>query len=219
MVQRFWWGAASGAYVSHGEVLGATEHCNSSWSAGGGNLCGQAPERVAWFKAYMSNTTLHPSFDQCEGDDDGYVHTLTCLGGEFLLFHFYGLHGFSNASYQYLRLPTGFKMKQQLLQPWEMRVSTIWAPPDEEEGGEEADGEGRGHWRGGAPPPGARVWGPKRGAGWAPVGITVDEDTVPHIITFTKAGGGTTGAGSKKLKNVTKAKNAKGAGGWLDLPF
>ena len=32
------------------------------------------------------------------------------------------------------------------------------------------------------------MWGPVRGAGWAPVGITVDEDTVPHILTFTALG-------------------------------
>jgi hypothetical protein len=40
--------------------------------------------------------------------------------------------------------------------------------------------------RGGPPPPGTNIFGPPRDpALWEPVGITVDEDTLPHVLTFT----------------------------------
>ena len=36
------------------------------------------------------------------------------------------------------------------------------------------------------PPPGAHVFGPARDPRlWGAVGISVDEDTLPHILTFT----------------------------------
>jgi hypothetical protein len=208
MVQRFWWAAAVGAYGGHGEVL-------PNFSGSGGELVGQSPQRIAWFKRYIDNTTLHPPFEECVGDDDGFVHTLTC-GTDFILFHFYNGHHFANNSFQYINLPVGKKLRQDLLQPWEMKISVVWAPPtcsdstlpcatcktcDE------------------APPPAdAVVWGPERGAGWSAVGITVDEDTLPHILTFTdpKRKGG---------KNHDKEQSAAAAGSgeqgersWLSLP-
>ena len=209
MVQRFWWAFATGAYAGHGEVLDVepSEHCgtdaadgSNSWSGGGGYLCGQSPERIAWFQRYALNTTLHPPFEECEGDDDGFVQTLTC-GTEYLLFHFYNAHAFANNSFQYINLPTAFKMRQELLQPWEMRTSLIWQPPPLGYGTS-------------PPPAGAKIWGPARGAGWAPVGITVDEDTLPHILTFTKPKPGTEEAHAQREVKLESERDR-----WLDLPF
>jgi hypothetical protein len=167
----------------------------------------------------MESTTLHPPFEQCVGDDDGYVHTLTC-GTDFLLLHFYGAHAFANGSYQYISLPTGTRMRQDLVQPWEMRISLIWEPP--------SCGDGRVQCANcntcddAPPPPGATVWGPARGAGWAPVGITVDEDTIPHILTFTKlkdGGGEARGAHPHAARSGPRRARLPERDCGLDLPF
>ena len=78
--------AYTSRYAQHGECKSP-----SCWSGGGGELRGQSEGQISWFKRYIENTTLHPPFEQCEGDDDGYVHTLTC-GKDFILFHFYNSH-------------------------------------------------------------------------------------------------------------------------------
>lgn len=140
----------------------------------------QSVERIAWFKEYMENTTLHPPFDDCIGDDDGYVHTLTC-GTDYLLFHFYGTHPNASGSFRYINLPKlKGKMRQDLLQPWEMIVTTIWEPPPvlpEPTNLPLSEAP---------PPPGVHVFGPKRDTStWEPTGITVDQDTLPHVLTFT----------------------------------
>jgi hypothetical protein len=41
----------------------------NSWSGGGGYLCGQSPQRIAWFRNYIER--LPVPFADCEGDDDG----------------------------------------------------------------------------------------------------------------------------------------------------
>ena len=45
MVDKFWWGAACGAYAGHGEVLTPTQ-----WSGVGGALFGESPPRIGWFR-------------------------------------------------------------------------------------------------------------------------------------------------------------------------
>ena len=197
MAQRFWWIAAAGAYGMHGEMLYKCPY----WSDSSGYFCGESVERIAWFKDYMLNTTLHPPFEQCVGDDDGYVHTLTCGSGSspsFLLFHFYNGHPNASSTFQYVHLPKGMKNRQDLLQPWEMIVTLIWKPPTacrdgalcEEDGAQPAPPCTRSDMPSPCtptpPPPGAHIFGPARDpAHWEPVGITVDEDTLPHILTFT----------------------------------
>jgi hypothetical protein len=69
----------------HGEVLTPTQ-----WSGVGGQLLGESPERIGWFRDYITNTTIHPAFEECDGSDDGFVQTLHC-GDTFHLFRFY--HG------------------------------------------------------------------------------------------------------------------------------
>ena len=205
MVNRFWWAAAVGAYAGHGESL-----TGNDWSGSGGTLKGQSPERIRWFKQYIANTSLHPPFEHCVGDDDGYVHTLTC-GTDFLMFHFYHGHLFSNNSFQYVYLPGGKKMKQELLQPWEMKISVIWQPPtcntDRPQCAtcKTCDDDA-------APPPNVTVYGPQRGAGWSAAGITVDEDTLPHILTFTAV----TPENLDESSGSTTIKDEPES--WLDLP-
>ena len=166
----------------HGEMLYKCPY----WSDSSGVYCGQSVEKIAWFKSYMENTTLHPPFEQCVGDDDGYVHTLSCAekgaNTSFVMFHFYNGHPNASSTFQYIYLPKGMKNRQDLLQPWEMVITLIWKPPPACENGTcEGTAEER---RASPPPPGTHIFGPKR-EGWAPVGITVDEDTLPHILTFT----------------------------------
>ena len=140
----------------------------------------QSVEKIAWFKNYIQNTSLHPPFDDCTGDDDGYVHTLTC-GTDYLLFHFYGTHPNASGSFLYINLPKlKGKMRQDLLQPWEMIITTIWEPPPTTSTNPLAGLQGA------PPPPGVHVFGPKRDMSrWEPTGITVDQDTLPHVLTFT----------------------------------
>ena len=99
MVHRMWWGAATGAYGGHGEVLALpTAECDygaNQWSGNGGKLCGESPKRIAWFRDYIENTTIHPPFEECEGSDDGYVQALHC-GTDFHLFRFYNSAPFCN---------------------------------------------------------------------------------------------------------------------------
>jgi hypothetical protein len=143
----------------------------------------QSVEKIAWFKDYIENTTLHPPFDDCVGDDDGYVHTLTC-GTDYLLFHFYGTHPNASGSFRYINLPKlKGKMRQDLLQPWEMIITLIWEPPPIPPDLPLSVVE---RVRGSPPPPGVHVFGPKRDmSSWEPTGITVDQDTLPHVLTFT----------------------------------
>ena len=163
----------------HGEMLYQCPY----WSNSYGSYCGQSVEKIAWFKDYIENTTLHPPFDDCVGDDDGYVHTLTC-GTDYLLFHFYGTHPNASGSFRYINLPKlKGKMRQDLLQPWEMMITLIWEPPPIPPDPPLSVDE---RVRGAPPPPGVHVFGPKRDmSSWEPTGITVDEDTLPHVLTFT----------------------------------
>jgi hypothetical protein len=179
MAQRFWWIASAGAYGMHGEMLYKCPY----WSDNSGVYCGQSVEKIAWFKDYMENTTLHPPFEECVGDDDGYVHTLSCgteVNTSFVMFHFYNGHPNASSTFQYVYLPKDMKSRQDLMQPWEMIVTLIWKPPTRETSGVDTDKLVRGS----PPPPRSHIFGPKR-KGWEPVGITVDEDTLPHILTFT----------------------------------
>lgn len=149
----------------------------------------QSVDKIAWFKDYIENTTLHPPFDDCVGDDDGYVHTLTC-GTDYLMFHFYGTHPNASGAFRYINLPKlKGKMRQDLLQPWEMIVTVIWEPPPippNQPGlplGSVAEGM---QLQGAPPPPGVHVFGPKRDMSkWEATGIGVDQDTLPHVLTFT----------------------------------
>jgi len=187
MVQRFWWAAAAGAYGMHGEML---YQC-PFWSDSSGRYCGQSVDRIAWFRRYMEDTTLHPPFAACEGEDDGFVHTLTC-GTDFVLFHFYSGHHNASSAFQYVYLPRGVRSRQDLVQPWEMTTALIHKPPvvaREAVAGDAAaiaKKAGSGVGGGETPPPGAHIFGPRRDLRyWQPVGILVDEDTLPHILTFT----------------------------------
>merc|ERR1712039_659191 len=145
MVHRFWWAAAIGAYTMHGEMLYECPY----WSTSNGTYCGQSVDKIAWFKDYMLNTTLHPPFEECVGDDDGYVHTLTC-GTDYLLFHFYNGHPNASRSFEYIYLPKGMKNRQDLLQPWEKIVTLIYKPPSC------SDGQCIGSPAGSPPPTGTR---------------------------------------------------------------
>ena len=153
----------------HGEMKCECPH----WSGSSGVLCGQSVEKIASFKQYMLNTTLHPPFEDCVGDDDGYVHTLTC-GTDFVLFHFYSGHPNASSSFQYINLPKGMKNRQDLLQPWKMRVTLIYKPPVRQQ----AQVLPAGRIPYATPlPPGAHIFGPTRDpAFWEPVGIEVDLD-------------------------------------------
>ena len=117
-------------------------------------------------------------------------------------------------------------MRQDMLQPWEMKATLIWEPPAD---APTADGGGRARSARRArasvaagqprPPADAKVWGPKRGAGWSAVGVTVDEDTVPHILTFTavsylRAAAAAAGVPPSGCGNETAREQHH----WLDLP-
>jgi hypothetical protein len=83
-------------------------------------------------------------------------------------------------SYQTINLPLNVPHKQELLDPWRMLVSPIWCghhpcpPLTATEQLTQPPGAGGSHPAGVAP------------AGWGPVGITVDDDSLPHILTFTR---------------------------------
>ena len=83
------------------------------------------------------------------------------------------------AAFQYVYLPKGMANRQDLLQPWEQIVTLIWKPSC-------SDGVCPRAAPRSPPPPGTHIFGPPRDpAAWEPVGITVDEDTLPHVLTFT----------------------------------
>ena len=89
-----------------------------------------------------------------------------------MLFHFYNGHANASSAFQYIYLPKNMSNRQDLLQPWEMRRTLIYKPSESAKRG--------------VPPPGSHIFGPPRDERyWEPVGITVDEDTLPHILTFT----------------------------------
>jgi hypothetical protein len=194
MVNRFWWGAATGAYAGHGEVLAlptpACKNLTNQWSGNGGVMCGESPERIGFFRDYIEDTTKHLPFDECEGSDDGYVQALHC-GKTYHLFRFYHASPFCNDSFKLINLPLNMSFKQELLDPWRMLVSPIWCghhacPPLT--AGSSGGGGGGGGGDGLRQPPapsGEHPVGPAP-PGWGPVGITVDDDSLPHILTFTQ---------------------------------
>jgi hypothetical protein len=51
MVERFWWGAMNGCYVGHGECIKASD--DILWWGKGGNLHGDSPIRIAYFRKIM----------------------------------------------------------------------------------------------------------------------------------------------------------------------
>ena len=211
MVHRMWWGAATGAYGGHGESLtlptAACEHGTNEWSGDGGVLCGESEPRIAFFRNYIENTTLHPPFEECEGSDDGYVQALHC-GSEYHLFRFYASSPYCNMSFKQIVLPLNVSYKQELLDPWRMMVSPIWCghqacPPiaataaatpaveQQQRAGTAAATataeleRTQQHQQQPPPPAGQHPIGPLP-AGWGAVGVTVDDDSLPHILTFTK---------------------------------
>eukprot|EP01043_Picozoa_sp_COSAG02_P005449 COSAG02_NODE_147_length_33939_cov_6.689539_24_plen_90_part_00 len=48
--------------------------------------------------SYITNATLHPPFNECDGSDDGFVQTLRC-GDTFHLFRFYHGRPYLNGSF------------------------------------------------------------------------------------------------------------------------
>ena len=155
-------------------------------SSSAGHYCGESVDKIAWFNEYMLNTTLHPPFEDCVGDDDGYVHTLTC-GTDFLLFHFYNGHPNASSTFQYIYLPKAMKNRQDLLQPWEKIITLIYKPYVYYSAAQRSRPAPSGDVQTlSPPPPGTHIFGPARDAkAWEPVGILVDEDSLPHILTFT----------------------------------
>ena len=127
-----------------------------------------------------------------------YVHTLTC-GTDFLMFHFYNGHPNASAAFQYIYLPKTMRNRQDLLQPWEKIITLVYKPPPAaapaassapaSSAASSAAASGvllTSAAKGSPPPPGSQIFGPVRDTKyWEPVGILVDEDTVPHILTFT----------------------------------
>jgi hypothetical protein len=203
MVQKFWWGAATGAYVTHGESLVlptvTCKHGTNEWSGNGGVMCGESAERIGWFRRYITNTSVRPPFDKCEGSDDGYVQALHC-GTDFHLFRFYHGSPFCNASFKTVNLPLDTLYKQELVDPWRMLVSPVWCgkhpcPPLTAIATAPAPSN---HAGPGVPATrnGPSALGRSAGRtdskpmslppGWGSVGITVDDDSLPHILTFTK---------------------------------
>eukprot|EP01052_Picozoa_sp_SAG31_P082661 SAG31_NODE_42725_length_270_cov_0.608187_1_plen_89_part_11 len=87
-----WWGAATGAYSGHGESLmlptAQCKYSTNECSGNGGVLCGESSTRIAFFRRYIEDITIHPPFGECEGSDDGYIQALHC-GKDFHLFRFY----------------------------------------------------------------------------------------------------------------------------------
>merc|ERR1712203_848321 len=93
-----------------------------------------------------------------------------------------GYNGHPNASrsFEYIYLPKGMKNRQDLLQSWEKIFTLIYKPPTCSEG------QCIDTLAGSPPPTGTHIYGPARDTNlWEPVGITVDEDTLPRILTFT----------------------------------
>ena len=215
MVHRSWWGLAVGAAgTTHGEVLtlhtAACEFGRDSWSGNGGRLCGESPPRIAWFKDYVATRVPVP-LDQCAGDDDGYVQTLRCGstngsdGDAFIMFRFYNCRSaFCAGTFSNVSLPAGVSYRQERVEPWAMRVDNIWPPQEAEEptepeeseepkerqedddDEEEEEQEEQNFIGGGSGGSGGGGGEEGGGGGRVVVGITVDEDSLPHILTFTR---------------------------------
>lgn len=113
MTMRFWLGALSGCYVGHGETYMHPE--DLLWWAKGGILRGQSPERITWFKEFM---TSGPSFEDLEpmGDDKG--HYLLAIPGEYYLAYC------ANPSFIF-ELPGDQPYKIDGVDPWNMKIEPV----------------------------------------------------------------------------------------------
>ena len=111
------------------------------------------------------------------------------------------------------------KNRQDLLQPWEMIITPIymppWPPSPPCNGSQCSDASTS--LVGSPPPPGTHIFGPARETRyWEPVGITVDEDTLPHVLTFTDCNYHDA-CGHHNSDLELKARHQRSAGGTLDL--
>jgi PKD repeat protein len=113
MTMRFWLGALSGCYVGHGETYKHPE--DLLWWAKGGVLRGQSPERISWFKEFM---TSGPSFEELEpmGGDQG--HYLLAMPGEYYLAYC------ANPSFTF-ELAGDQPYKIDGIDPWNMEIVPV----------------------------------------------------------------------------------------------
>ena len=69
---RFWQAQSDGIYCGHSECFLPNSSTNDIdgteilWWNFGNVLRGQSYKRIGWFNNYMTNTTIHPRFDQLE---------------------------------------------------------------------------------------------------------------------------------------------------------
>jgi outer membrane protein assembly factor BamB len=171
MTQRFWLGSLSGCYVGHGETY---KHADDIlWWSKGGVLHGESPPRIQWLKDFLAQS---PPFHELAPLGDGQGQFLLAKPGEFYLFYCL------DARRHRIELAGSRPYKLDLVDPWEMTVTTIGTAP----AGEFFVSAPRPDvaYRFTPYQPGERLRPEAR------ITASVTEGTAPLDVTFTSPGGG-----------------------------
>ncbi|MFZ6029258.1 MAG: DUF5060 domain-containing protein [Chloroflexota bacterium] len=118
MVSRFWRGFAMGAYVGHGETYVNPE--GNLWWSKGGELQGSSPARIAFLRKLIEGLP-EKGFSLIE-PAASFIHKSAGCGiyPEFGLYYF----GLNQPSFQWIHLPESGTWQIDIIDTWEMTVTS-----------------------------------------------------------------------------------------------
>lgn len=126
MTSYFWMGGLSGGYGTHGDtyVNDADDSTEVRWWAKGGNLVGDSPSRIAFFRLIMEEapvTEMTPAFKDNGNpwDRENNIHTFSKEG------EYYLLYTAGSGQLLELNLPEDSKYSVEIIDTWNMHIEEM----------------------------------------------------------------------------------------------
>ena len=124
MASYFWMGGLSGGYPTHGDTYQNTSDDSTEvrWWAKGGNLVGESPERIAFFRSVMEeapvNEMVPELIDNGEPENlNNNIHIFSKEGAYYLVYCAEGGHNLA------LNLPADGTFKAETIDTWNMQIT------------------------------------------------------------------------------------------------
>ena len=120
LVHRFWQGIIAGTYVTHGEVLGPPK-IRPAWTAGGGELRGQSPPRLAFLRQVLDAAPA--AVEPIDKWQD--LRTAGEPGEYYLVYFGHQSPGGWSFELPYQGLAEGMTFRAEVLDTWNMTVEPV----------------------------------------------------------------------------------------------
>jgi len=131
MTDRFWWGASVGAHVGHSETImrnGFDDDHQPLWWAKGGELIGESPARIKWFRQlwqerkFFGDLIPSQSYFGDESHSAYAANLMTSADGSYQFIHFN-----RPGRWEVPLSPTPSSLRGAHDQVWEVRFLDYWS--------------------------------------------------------------------------------------------